>query len=331
MILIVGANGFFGNQLQKLFLKKKIEFFASDISLKDEKYLDIKDLNSIKNIIKKYNIQIIINCSCEPATSKSKKKLWDTNVEGNKNLIKACLEFNVKKYIYISTSAIWVKDYKNAVDENEKYHPVENYGKSKVQAEKDIINSNLSNWTIFRVPMIVSKERLGILSLLFDLIISNKKVPLLGSGENILQFIHADDLSNYIFLSLSIKEKNIYNIGSVENISLKNLIKKLIHFSNSKSRIILIKDFGISQILNFLNKLNLSPLNIYHLNMLKYSLTMNSNKIYANYKFKPQIKTGDMILEALVNYKKNSGKNKINTEITNPIKPGILKIIKFFL
>lgn len=331
MILIVGANGFFGNQLQKLFYKKRINFFPTDITLKKEKYLDIRDLASIKNFLKRYSIDTIINCSCEPATSKSKEKLWTTNVRGNNNLIKACNEFNIKKYIYISTSAIWVKNYKKAVDENEKYHPIENYGKSKVQAEKDIKNSNLDSWTIFRVPMIVSKERLGILSLLFDLIIQNKRVPLLGSGENILQFIHADDLCNYIYLSLKKTEKNIYNVGSQEKISLKNLIDKLIASSNSQSKIILIKDLGFSKILSFLNRLNLSPLNIYHLNMLKYSLTMNSNKIYKNYEFKPKIKTSDMILEALKNYKENLGANKINTAITNPIKPGILKMIKFIL
>ena len=331
MILIVGANGFFGNQLQKIFLKKKVQFFASDITLKNENFLDIRNISSIREIIKKHNINTIINCSCEPATSKSKKKLWSTNVEGNNNLIKVSLEFNIKKYIFISTSAIWVKDYSKPVDESENYHPIENYGKSKVEAEKDIINSNLINWTIFRVPMIVSRERLGVLSLLFDLIITNKKIPLLGTGKNILQFIHADDLSNYIYLSLSTNEKDIYNVGSEENISLKGLIEKLIISSGSKSRIISIKDFGFSFILNFLNKLNMSPLNIYHLNMLKYSFTMNSKKIYETYNFRPKIKTSDMILEALENYKKNLGVNKINTEITNPIKPGIFKIIKFFL
>ena len=219
MILIIGANGFFGNQLQKFFLEKKINFFPTDISLKNENYLDIKNLNSIKNLLKGKNISVVINCSCEPATSKSKKKLWNTNVKGNQNLIEACVEFNIKKYIYISTSAIWVKNYKEAVLEEEKYFPVENYGKSKVLAEKDIKNSNLLNWTIFRVPMIVSKERLGILSLLFDLILLDKKVPLLNSGKNILQFLHADDLSNYIYLSLDINEKNIYNVASEEKSS----------------------------------------------------------------------------------------------------------------
>ena len=135
MILIVGANSFFGNQLQKLFLKK-IKFFASDISLKENNYLDIRNKNSIKDIIKKNNINIIINCSCEPATSKSKKKLWSTNVEGNKNLIESCLEFNIKKYIYISTSAIWVKNYENPVDESEEYNPVEIMENQKYRQKK---------------------------------------------------------------------------------------------------------------------------------------------------------------------------------------------------
>ena len=98
MILIVGANGFLGNQLQKLFLKKKVKFFPTDISLKDKNFLDIRDFISIRNFLKKNNVKIIVNCSCEPATSKSKKKLWDTNVTGNQNLIKACEEFNIKKY-----------------------------------------------------------------------------------------------------------------------------------------------------------------------------------------------------------------------------------------
>ena len=118
MILIIGANGFFGNQLQKFFLEK-INFFPTDISLKNENHLDIKNLNSIKNLLKGKNISVVINCSCEPATSKSKKKLWHTNVIGNQNLIKACVEFSIKKYIYISTSAIWVKNYKEAVLEEE--------------------------------------------------------------------------------------------------------------------------------------------------------------------------------------------------------------------
>ena len=66
---------------------------------------------------------------------------------------------------------------KNVINANKTFHNfMENKRKNaeerirqlKNQAEKDIKISNLINWTIFRVPMIVSRERLGILSLLFD-------------------------------------------------------------------------------------------------------------------------------------------------------------------
>ena len=50
-------------------------------------------------------------------------------------------------------------------------------------AEKNIIRSKLDNWTIFRVPMIVSEERLGVLSILFDFIINNKKIPVLNNAK----------------------------------------------------------------------------------------------------------------------------------------------------
>ena len=75
MILIIGANGFFGNQLQKLFLKKKVKFIPTDISLNEKNFLDIRDLVSIKKFLKINNITMVINCSCEPATSNSKKKV----------------------------------------------------------------------------------------------------------------------------------------------------------------------------------------------------------------------------------------------------------------
>ena len=42
--------------------------------------------------------------------------------------------------------------------------------------------------------MIVSERRLGVISLLFDFIINNKKIPLINNGNNLIQFIHIDDL-----------------------------------------------------------------------------------------------------------------------------------------
>ena len=330
MILIAGANGFLGSEICNKLKKRKIKFLRLDISLKGIEKVDINNINDLEKLFNKKKIKTIINCACEPATSKSKNEIIKTNKSGNLNLIKLALKYKVNKFIFFSTSAIFVKNYKKPLNENAKPNPVETYGLSKVLAEKDIINSNLKSWTIFRIPMIVSKKRLGVLSILFDFIINNKKIPILNKGNNFLQFIHIDDLTNFIIKSINIKEKEIFNLASDEILTLKNLFLKLIKSIDSRSKIIQFKDIGITPILSFLNLIKLSPLNIYHIKMLKYSLILNNRKIKKKYKLKPQIKTSEMMIEALKSYKKNNNNYKNSTEITSPIKMKILRLIYYF-
>jgi nucleoside-diphosphate-sugar epimerase len=329
MILVVGAKGFLGSKLSKILKKKKISFFKIDKKLKNAEKVNINNYYQLKKIFENNKIKIVINCACEPATSKVKRNIIKTNVFGNENLIKLSAKHKVKKFIFFSTSAIWVKNYKNPVTEKTKVCPVETYGISKVMAEKSITNSKLDNWTIFRVPMIVSEERLGVLSILFDFIINNKKIPILDKGQNLIQFIHIEDLIKFVLKSCSIKEKQIYNLGSEEFLSLKDLFLKLINAVNSNSKIISFKDYGYTNILSFLNRLNLSPLNIYHLKMLKYSLVMNSNKIKKKYNLKPKIKTSTMMISSLRAYKNKKKKINNNSEITSPIKMGVIRLLYY--
>jgi len=86
--------------------------------------------------------------------------------------------------------------------------------------------------------MIVSEERLGVLSLLFDFIINNKKIPVLNNGKNLIQFIHIEDLIQFLLKSISINEKQIYNLASDECLTLKDLFLILINSIMSNSIII---------------------------------------------------------------------------------------------
>jgi UDP-glucose 4-epimerase len=324
MILIVGSQGFLGSALVKFF-KKKIIKLDKEYS-KNSNNVNIAKIIKLENIFKKKKIKYVINVAAEPASSKCKKKICETNVIGNKNLIFLSEKYKIRKYIFISTSALFVKNYIKPVTENNKPNPIESYGFSKLKAEYDIINSNLNNYVIFRCPMIVSKNRLGVLSFLFDLIKNDKVIPVLGSGRNLLQFVGINDLIKVIHKSLTKIEKEVYNVASNEKITFVSLISKLIKLVNSRSKIINFPDIGFSIILNVLNKINLSPFNIYHLKMIKYTFTMNINKLKNNYRYTPKDNTSKLIEDAFINYlaKKN---DKIKTEITNPIKLGILKIL----
>ena len=137
------------------------------------------------------------------------------------------------------------------------------------------------------------------LSLLFEFIINNKKIPVLNNGKNLIQFIHIQDLIQFILKSFSINEKQIYNLASDECLTLKDLFLILINSIKSNSKIISFNDLGFTNILSILNKIRLSPLNIYHLKMLKYSLVMDTNKIKKIYRMKPRIKTSSMMISTL--------------------------------
>ena len=79
MILVVGANGFLGTEICKKLKIKKKKFIKIDKSLVGAEKIDINCINSLRYFFKKNSIKIIINCACEPATSKSKKKILETN------------------------------------------------------------------------------------------------------------------------------------------------------------------------------------------------------------------------------------------------------------
>jgi len=75
MILLVGANGFLGAKISEELIKKKKIFIRIDKSLKGKEKIDINDLEKLNKFFKKNKFKIIINCACEPATSKSKNKI----------------------------------------------------------------------------------------------------------------------------------------------------------------------------------------------------------------------------------------------------------------
>ena len=86
MILIAGSEGFLGTALVDFLKKKKIiridkkNFIIKKKDKKKQFNIDIKDLNKLENIFKKNKIKYVINLAVEPASSRRKKKIWDTNL-----------------------------------------------------------------------------------------------------------------------------------------------------------------------------------------------------------------------------------------------------------
>ncbi|MGB5911015.1 MAG: SDR family oxidoreductase, partial [Promethearchaeia archaeon] len=158
-LLIIGASGLTGYRLAKLsseffevygtYNKRPINIENCEIS-----QLDKTNKEKVHSLIKHINPNIIIDCSaihnvdyCET----HQEETWMVNVEATKFIAKICKAVKARM-IYISTDYIFdgiAKQY----NEYSKPNPLNYYGISKLKAEEEIANLEIS-YAIARTSLI---------------------------------------------------------------------------------------------------------------------------------------------------------------------------------
>jgi len=120
--------------------------------------------------------------------------LWQVNVNGTENLIKASAEGKVERFIHLSTAGVHGNQ-RGKLSENSTIQPVTAYEKSKAAAEKIVEDyQEMIESTIIR-PAIV----LGANDYWKKIIrLMQKDFPLIGNGANKWQTIYIDDLVDAI-------------------------------------------------------------------------------------------------------------------------------------
>ena len=269
--LITGGSGYLGSSLIKYILPKVSSVANFDIIRSSEtsnnvKFIngDITNFDDIKNATK--NIDIIYHNIAKVPITKNKKSFKKVNEIGTQNLLEAAKLNNVKKIVYISSSAVFGIPTKVPVIETDSRHPIEAYGLSKKKAE-DLCFSYVKKGldiSIIRPRTILGENRLGIFSILFEWINKGQNIPILNNGKNFYQFIHIDDLNDAIYKSSLISGSNVFNIGAEEFCTMYETIKSVIDYAKSKSKVKNLDNNIFLKAAYLLSKINLIPLQEYH-------------------------------------------------------------------
>ncbi len=238
MILVTGATGFVGkNLIEKLSKNQKIRCLVrkdSDLGKSIEVVKgDLTDVKYLKEATK--NVSTVIHLAAI-INSSNKEEFERINIEGTRNLVKACKENNVKKFIHLSTCDVILKN-KN------------DYASSKLEAE-NIVKASGLNYFIIRPTVIYGKGDKESLGMLFNVIKKYPFAPVIGNGNYELQPVHIDDVIGIILKCLSLKTANrTYFVAGpnpvtfnrIIDITSKVLSKKVfkIHFPLLLLRIIL--------------------------------------------------------------------------------------------
>lgn len=215
-ILIIGGSGLIGKKLKKN-LKKKYKLIAP----KRGKNFDIRKISTLKKYFNE-SIDVIINLSGQAS---DKKKMNETIIIGNKNIINLLRKLNKKiLIIYFSTNLVY--GYSNKIlNEKSKTNPFDFYSKYKLKAEKNYERSNL-NYLILRLGNIYGdiKKENNVLSKIYNSLKKKNKLNI-TNPKVFRNYISLDDLVNIIrkILAKRLNER-LYNVGN-ENLNLYNIIK----------------------------------------------------------------------------------------------------------
>lgn len=157
-ILVTGANGQLGNEIQLISKKSKDNYIFTDIC-EGYIHLDITNIDAIRKIVKEKDIRCIINCAAwtNVDSAETAGTIVETlNATAPENLAKAMKEVE-GLLIHISTDYVFGADpYNTPCLENQEGTPTGVYGLTKLHGEEKIKLTKVKH-IIIRTAWLYSK------------------------------------------------------------------------------------------------------------------------------------------------------------------------------
>ena len=234
--LVTGGKGQVGRCLNSVFSdhpQKKVYFI-------DKRTIDITNLGQLEWFFAKNTIDIVINCAAFTHVDLSESNpglAYQTNVIGVQNILKMCLKYDTK-LIHLSTDYVFDGQKKEPYKEDDPTNPINQYGKSKEQAEKDILASKVTA-IIIRSSWIFSPFGHNFLKSILTQLKTKKKLKVVSNqkglptyGIDLAQFIlylseNIDSLNHRLYHFANLGPTTWYNFAQ----EIINKIKPKNHFS----------------------------------------------------------------------------------------------------
>jgi len=254
-IYIAGHSGMVGSACYRLLKLKGYENIICKLSNK----LDLRNQKAVFQFFKKEKPDVVIDSAAKVGGIMANNNfpydfLMDNMLIQN-NLIKTSFDLGVKKFIFLGSSCIYpkyspqpIKEKYLLTDSLEKTN--EGYALAKITGVKlcEAIfkknnqfislmptnlygpNDNFDSETSHVIPALINK--------IDKASKEEKNVELWGDGTPIREFMHVNDLCSAILFSIENQMKeSIYNVGSGEEYSIKEIANKIAMICNFKGKI----------------------------------------------------------------------------------------------
>ncbi|MCC8358461.1 GDP-L-fucose synthase family protein [Salinimicrobium sediminilitoris] len=257
-IYIAGHRGMVGSAIWR---KLKAEGYT-DLIGKTSKELDLRNQQAVTDFFATENPEVVIDAAARVggilANNDYPYQFLMENLQIQNNLIDAAHKNDVEKFIFLGSSCIYPKNAPQPLKEEylltDSLEPTNQwYAIAKIagvkaceairkQYGKDFVSlmptnlygshDNFDLETSHVLPAMIRK---------FHDAKENGHVPvtLWGSGKPMREFLHVDDLAAAVFFALDNKlEENLYNVGTGEDLTIKELAELIQEITGHKGEII---------------------------------------------------------------------------------------------
>lgn len=243
-VLLIGGAGYVGCQLTRKLINNNYNVVVYDLFLYDENVLsdlknspklklikgDIRNLDFLETCLE--NIDIVIHLACisnDPSYELNPNLGKDINFNCFPYLLKKLKKFNIKTFIYASSSSVYGVKKEEVVTEDLSAEPLTDYSLYKLKCEQILLNeSSKYKKTILRPATVCGyseRQRLDVIvNILTNHAFFNKKIIVHG-GNQLRPNIHIDDMCEAYLAVMNnqdLTNNEIFNVG-FENHSVNDL------------------------------------------------------------------------------------------------------------
>ena len=201
-ILVTGANGQLGNEMRIVAKGSKNKYIFTDVvevERQETTILDITKIDAIREIVKKQDVKVIVNCAAYTNVDKAETDqdfCELLNAKAPENLAVAMKEVG-GLLVHVSTDYVFGGDpYNTPCKEDQKGTPTGVYGLTKLHGEQYIIDTGV-DYLIFRTAWLYSEFGKNFVKTMLNLTATNQQLKVVF--DQVGTPTYAYDLAKAIF------------------------------------------------------------------------------------------------------------------------------------
>jgi len=298
-------------------------------------YGDVRDKKQMDEMMK--GVDVVIHCAAALPLWK-KEDIYETNIDGTRNVLESSLKNNVNRVIHISSTAVYGVPDVHPLYETHPRHGVGPYGESKVKAEEICEEYRKKGLpvSILRPKSFIGTARLGVFQILYDWVESGVKIPIIGNGKNRYQLFEVEDLVDAILLASTLpleKTNDTFNVGAKEFKTVNEDVGAMCEYAGTGARVMSTPAAIIKPMLRFFEIINVSPLYKWIYGTADTDSFVSIEKAQKQLGWNPKYSNSQALIRSYQWYLDNKHTIQQGTGVTHRIawKQGILSFFKKFL